>query len=140
MPTYNYNCEPCNYEFEESFKKMEDDTSSCPKCGKEAARGVSMPNVLRANTSRDSADMKIGAIAEKQWEKINSRKEERKKVREQTGVQALGVSMARENGEIKYKYSPVSKERIAERKEIFSRAEKADVKVSEAINIPTKKK
>ena len=140
MPTYNYECSDCNYKFEESFKKMDDVTSPCPKCSKPAARGVSMPNVLRGGTSRENGDMKIGAIAEKQWDKINKRKEERKRIRKESGNEALGISMKRENGEIKYQYSSVSKERIEERKKLYSDAQKAEVKISEGVNLPGEKK
>lgn len=141
MPTYNYSCSGCNYEFEESFKKFDDVTSPCPKCGQPAQRGVSRVNIGRAGTSRESIDIRVGASAEKQWERINKRKEERKRVRKETGATALGVEMSRQaNGEIKYQYSPVSKERIEERKKLSSDAKKADIKVSEAVVVPEKMK
>src|SRR6478736_5313710 len=122
MPTYDYICEDCNFKFEESFKKLEesDKPSPCPKCKKPAPRGVSAPYVARAGSSRDSADMKIGAAAEKRWEGIHSRRAQKDKLRKEAGTNAITTTISKgEGGQINYQYSPTSKEKLAERKSLY---------------------
>ena len=131
MPTYDYHCEACNYIFEESFKKVDESSlpSPCPKCQAPSGRAfVNAPYVARAGSSRDSVDMVLGAESEKRWDGINTRKAEKDKLRKESGNQAVGTSFAKEDGQIKYKYSSVSKERIEERKQLYSEFEKSDKK------------
>ena len=38
MPTYDYSCDACGYEFEREQRITEDPIKKCPKCGKLKAR------------------------------------------------------------------------------------------------------
>ncbi|MEM8608908.1 MAG: zinc ribbon domain-containing protein [Myxococcota bacterium] len=38
MPTYDYTCDSCGYEFEREQRITEDPIKKCPKCGKMKAR------------------------------------------------------------------------------------------------------
>jgi len=40
MPCYEYNCEPCDFNFER-VGQTDDSHSSCPQCGKHAGRVIS---------------------------------------------------------------------------------------------------
>lgn len=120
MPLYQYYCVECQYSFEESFKKPEDVTSPCPKCSYESDRMISAPNVLKSNTSRENADIKIGAESEKRWADIKSRQAQKEKLRKESGTTALEVKHGKDtSGKITYEYKPVSKERVTERKNLY---------------------
>jgi putative FmdB family regulatory protein len=120
MPLYQYYCVECQLTFEESFKKPEDITSPCPKCASESDRMISAPNVLKSNTSRESVDIKIGAESEKRWAGIRQRQAEKEKIRKESGTTAVEVKHGKDSsGQITYEYKSVSKERVAERKNLY---------------------
>jgi putative FmdB family regulatory protein len=130
MPTYEYFCEDCNYHFEE-FKKMDEagPQTNCPKCSKiEATRRVFSPvGIMRAGTSRDTVDRLIGAEAEKRWEDINDRKKQKDKIRKESGNQAIKSEIKKDDsGKINYEYKSVNKERIEERKTLYSEFSKQE--------------
>jgi putative FmdB family regulatory protein len=124
MPTYEYYCVECQFIFEQAFKKYEDSTCPCPKCGSTSDRKPSAPNIYRSGTSRESIDTIIGRESEKRWVEIKSRREENDKIRQESGQVALSRKETQIDGKITYKYEPVSKERIAERKDLYSDYEK----------------
>jgi putative FmdB family regulatory protein len=128
MPTYEYFCEKCLYLFEESFKKYEDTISPCPKCDSAAERKPSAPSIFKSGTSRESVDIQIGRESERRWSDIKSRQEKKENIRKESGQQALQVEHKLENGKITYEYKPVSKDRIAERKNLYSDYEKSEKK------------
>lgn len=129
MPTYEYYCVECQYHFEESFKKFEDVTSLCPKCGSSSDRKPSLPNVLRAGTSRENIDMQVGKESERRWAGIKERQAAKEKIRQDAGQLAVGVTHGKDaSGKITYEYKPVDKERIAERKNLYSEYENSKKK------------
>ena len=129
MPTYEYFCLECQYIFEEAFKKYEDNTSPCPKCRSSADRKPSAPSIYRSGTSRESIDTIVGRESEKRWADIKMRQQEKEKIRQESGQVALGVKHNVDaNGKITYKYEPVTKERIAERKDLYSEYDKSQKK------------
>jgi putative FmdB family regulatory protein len=129
MPTYGYYCVECQYEFEESFKKYEDVTSLCPKCGASSDRKPSAPYVLRGGTTRENIDMQVGKESEKRWADIKERQAAKEKVRKESGQTAVGVTHGKDSsGKITYEYKAVDKERIAERKNLYSEYENSKKK------------
>ena len=42
MPTYEYKCEKCGYEFEEFQSITAEAKANCPECGSEAKRMISL--------------------------------------------------------------------------------------------------
>ena len=42
MPTYEYRCKKCNYEFEKFQSISSKPVAKCPKCGGKAERKISM--------------------------------------------------------------------------------------------------
>ena len=132
MPTYEYYCEDCHHHFEE-FKKMDEygPQTNCPKCSKiENTRRVFSPiAITRAGTSRDTVDRVLGSESEKRWEDISERRKIKDKIRKESGNQAIESSIKKdESGKINYEYKSVSKERIEERKTLYSEFSKQDKK------------
>jgi hypothetical protein len=84
---------------------------------------------MRSGTSRDTVDRLIGAEAEKRWEDINDRKKQKDKIRKESGNQAIKSEIKKdESGKINYEYKTVNKERIEERKTLYSEFSKQEKK------------
>lgn len=127
MPTYEYFCEVCNLLFDKSGMKVGDTKTDCPACKTSSERQISIPNVGRSGTSRDSTDLLIGKEAESRWKDIETRKAEKDKIRKETGTHAIATEISKDDqGKIKYEYKPVSKERLEERKTIYSEYKKLE--------------
>jgi len=128
MPTYEYFCEKCLFLFEEAFKKYEDNYSPCPKCKAKSERKPSAPSIFRSNTTRENIDVIVGRESEKRWADIKQRQEQKENIRKEAGQQALSVEHKSDSGKITYEYKPVNKERIAERKTLYSEYENSKKK------------
>jgi putative FmdB family regulatory protein len=104
MPTYEYLCEACNFEFEELLLSKQDikdhqKKHPCPECGEMAPRVPSASNfTFKSNTYGNSGshdldyptlDKAIGRSANRKWKKINKEQEARNKVRLETRSNAL---------------------------------------------------
>jgi putative FmdB family regulatory protein len=107
MPIFEYRCEPCNAEFEETLTNQDEikeyaNWYTCPGCGEKAARlGVSLTNFnFKGGVRGESGvhgqsgvhdldypmlDKAIGRSAEKRWTRINTDQAIRDKVRKETG-------------------------------------------------------
>jgi len=123
MPTYEYYCEDCNLMFEKSFMKLDDRSTDCPGCTKDASRIPSAAFVARSGTSRETVDTIIGPVAEQRWKDIHSRKAQKDKLREESKNHAVETVVTKnpETNKLNYQYKSVTKERLAYRKEIYSK-------------------
>ena len=129
MPTYDYYCEKCELKFDKSRMKIEDRVTDCPKCGTESERQVSIPNIGRSGTSRTTTDILIGKEADTRWKGIHARKSEKDKIRKESGSHAVSTQLGKdESGKINYAYKSVTKERLEERKAIYSKYKKLEDK------------
>lgn len=130
MPIFEYRCEPCNAEFEETLINQDDikqykDAYPCPGCGQLAPRaGVSLTNfnfkggvrgesgVHGQSGSHDldypTLDKAVGRSAEKRWIRINKEQAERNKVRQETGASAI----SKEPGKDKNIFRPADRESL----------------------------
>ncbi len=111
MPTYEYRCEPCEVEFEETLLQQEDvkkysQQHPCPNCHEMAPRlGISVTNFKFAGGVRRESgvhgqsgshdldyptlDKAVGRSSEKKWQRITREQAERNKIRKETGVNAI---------------------------------------------------
>lgn len=119
MPIFEYRCEPCNAEFEETLTNQDEikEYSSwhpCPGCGERAERlGVSLTNFnfkggVRGesgvhgqsgvhNLDYPNLDQAIGRSSAKRWERITRDQTARDKIRKENGVVPLSKEMTRDN-------------------------------------------
>lgn len=75
MPIYEFICNDCGQEFDER-KEYGDYEANCPLCGAKGKKVMSAPNVI---TGKQTADVAIGADAERRWQAIEDRKNQRTK-------------------------------------------------------------
>ena len=75
MPIYEFACTDCGQEFEEQRKYGEYD-ANCPLCGAVAEKKMSAPSIM---TGKETADTFIGKDAEKRWQAIEQKRNERTK-------------------------------------------------------------
>ncbi len=130
MPIFEYRCEPCNAEFEETLVNQDDikqyeNAHPCPGCGQLAPRaGVSLTNFSFKGGVRGesgvhgqsgvhdldypSLDKAVGRSAAKRWNRINGEQAERDKVRRETGAAAI----AKEPGKDKNTFRPADGESL----------------------------
>ena len=73
MPIYEFICIDCRQEFEER-KEYGDYDANCPLCGAKGEKVISVPNVI---TGKQTTDVAIGADAERRWQAIEDRKNQR---------------------------------------------------------------
>ena len=111
MPIFEYRCEPCNVEFEETLTNQDEikeyaNWYTCPGCGEKATRlGVSITNFnFKGGVRGESGvhgqsgvhdldypilDKAIGRSSEKRWTRIKQDQASRDQVRKETGSDAL---------------------------------------------------
>ena len=133
MPIFEFFCESCNAEFEETLINSEEikkykDAHPCPGCRKLAPRaGVSITNFSFKGGVRGESgvhgqsgvhdldyptlDKAIARSSEKRWTRINSEQAERDKIRRETG----SIAISKEPGKQKNVFRPASTEALRTR-------------------------
>jgi putative FmdB family regulatory protein len=92
VPTYDYQCQSCSvvHEHIQSIHMALPDTLPCPRCGKDSEHVIlTAPAVATSNMSQMTQDVAIGMDADKRWNRIYAKKEERDKVRRESGKQGI---------------------------------------------------
>lgn len=88
---YEFKCYDCDVVIQhvQSIKDELPDYKVCPKCGKHAGILITAAAVLTGGMSQASDDVRIGQEAAKRWDRIYGRREERNKVRRESGKRAV---------------------------------------------------
>ena len=96
MPTYDYQCQSCGaYHEVICTMSARKDIIDCPRCkGKAEQVILSAPAVATSNMSQMTQDVAIGMDADKRWNRIFAKKEERDKIRRESGK----TGIERKNG------------------------------------------
>lgn len=104
MPSYEYFCKACNYEFEELLINSQDikdyqKKHPCPECGKMSSRIPSATNfTFKSDKYGNSGshdldyptlDKAIGRSSNRKWKQIHKEQAARDKIRKETGSNAL---------------------------------------------------
>lgn len=78
MPTYEYRCKECKIKFERFLTLSEFDKPQICECGSETQKLISSVSFINTGENRP-IDSIIGADAEKKWEIVHKRKDDRLK-------------------------------------------------------------
>jgi len=125
-------CEKCKYLFEKNnvpaftVEGKPNYSTDCPKCSGHADLYYGESAGIKTHPS-NSVDMIVGKESEKRWLEYEDRKSKKDKIRKETGQTAVALDLQKKSklDKINYEYKSVSKERIQERKELYSVYEKS---------------
>lgn len=87
---YEFKCHDCDLVLEHLCPMGEQPKyKKCPKCGTRCEQTIYAPFVATSGMGQASLDVVVGRDAEKRWNRIHQRQEQRDKVRSDSGKTAL---------------------------------------------------
>jgi len=92
MPIYEFKCNECGLRFERLYAETKGEaTEECPSCKKAAHKIISRTNhvMKESKVIPKEIDLKVGRDAEKRWLAYEDRKNEKEKIKKETGVNKL---------------------------------------------------